>query len=191
MRNDVLESDTCTDPDSCSDMDFDADIDDSLECTRGNDADGNGNMDVVGTNGIDNSFDTDTAGVCDNNSEGDTVIDFNMDSDADGDTGRDSGCDSEKEVRFAGFRTDGEPVRNVGDRDTDNDCETDMDVVFDNDIEGTVCFETDVDSDKGLVCNTDDRVAETDVGCDIDNNPELVRDSRIDSDTNVDFSTNS
>ena len=124
---------------------------------------------------------------------GDSTDNFGaaIDVDFDSDTDRDSGCESEKEVRLAGFVTDDETVRNVGDRDTDNECETDIDVVFDNDIEGTACFETDADSDKGLVCNTDDRVAETDVGCDIDNNPELVRDSRTDSDTNVDFSTNS
>ena len=73
----------------------------------------------------------------------------------------------------------------MGDRDTDNECEADMDVVFDNDIEGTACFETDVDSDKGLVCNTDDRVADTDVGCDIDNDDD--RDTETEGTTEKDF----
>ena len=131
-------------------MDFDRDIDDSPLCARDNSADGDAMMDTVGANGIDDSFDTDSNGVCDNSSEGGAVIDFDMDSDADGDTDRDSGFDSEKEVRFACFVTDDETVRNVGDRDTDNECETDMDVVFDNDIEATACFETDADSDKGV-----------------------------------------
>ena len=184
FSNDVAESDTCTDPESCSDVDFDGDIDDSPECARDNGADGDANMDAVGTNGIDDNFDTDTDGVFDDCAEGKTILDFNEESDADGDTDRDSGFDSENEGTFFGFRADDEAVRNVSDRDTDNECETDMYVVFDNDIEGTACFETDADSDRGVVCITDDRDADID----------FVGGNKLDGDTvsdcNADNNTN-
>ena len=175
---------TCTDPDSCSDINFEGNIDDSSECARDNGADGDANMDSVSTNGIDDSFDTDTDGVCDNSGEGRTVIDFNMDSDADVDTDGDSGSDSERGGRFAGFNADDETVRNVGDKDTDNKCETDMDVLFDNGIEGTACFETDADSDNGVVCNTDDRDADIDFVCDNKLDDDTVSDCDADTETN-------
>ena len=130
FSNDVAESDTCTDPESCSDIDFEGDIDDSPECARDNGADGDANMDAVDTNDIDDNFDTDADGVFDNSAEGKTIIDFNEESDADDDTDRDSGSDSETEGRFAGFRADDKTIRNVSDRDTDNECETDVDVVL-------------------------------------------------------------
>ena len=141
-------------------------------------------MDAVGDNGIDDSFDTDTDNVFDNSREGRTVIDFNVDSDADVDTDGDSGSDSEREGRFAGFSADDETVRNVGDKDTYNKCETDMDVLFDNDIEGTACFETDADSDNGVVCNTDDRDADIDFVCDNKLDGDTVSDCNADTDTN-------
>ena len=189
-RKDVVSSDTaematCTDPDSCSDINFEGNIDDSSECARDNGADGDANMDSVSTNGIDDSFDTDTDGVCDNSGEGRTVIDFNMDSDADVDTDGDSGSDSEREGRFAGFSADDETVRNVGDKDTYNKCETDMDVLFDNDIEGTACFETDADSDNGVVCNTDDRDADIDFVCDNKLDGDTVSDCNAGTDENT------
>ena len=139
-------------------------------------------MDAVGTNGIDDSFDTHADGVCDSSTEGKTVFDFNVDSDAVVDTDRDSGFDSEKEGTFACFRPDHETVRNVGDMDTDNECETDMDVVFDNDTEGIACFETNADSDKGVVCNTDDRDPDIDFVC--DNKLDTLSDCNTDTDTN-------
>ena len=185
VSNDVAESDTCTDPDGCSDMDFEGDIDDSPECARDNGADFDANMDTVGTKGIDDSFDTDRGGVSNNPSEGKTVIVFNVDSDVDGDTDRYSGFDSEKEGTFACFRADHETVRNVGDRDADNECETDMDVVFDNDIEDTACFETDADSDRGEVCNTDDRDADIDFVCDNKLDGDTVSDCNAGSDENT------
>ena len=141
-------------------------------------------MDAVGTNGIDDSFDSDRDGVSKNRSVGKTVIVFNVDSDVDVDTDRYSGFDSEKEGRFACFRADDETVRNVGDRDIENECETDMDVVFDNDIEGTACFETNADSDSGVVCNTDDRDADIDFVCDNKLDGDTVSDCNADKDTN-------
>ena len=165
-------------------MDFEGDIDDRPECARDNGADGDANMDAVDTNGIDDSFDSDRGGVSNNPSEGKTVIVFNVDSDVDGDTDRYSGFDSEKEGTFACFRADHETVRIVGDRDTDNECETDMDVVFNNDIEGTACFETDAESDKGVVCNTDDRDAEIDFVCDNKLDGDTVSDCNADTDAN-------
>ena len=141
-------------------------------------------MDAVSTNGIDDGFDPDTDGVCDNSGEGRTVIDFNVDSDADVDTEGDSGFESEKEGRFGGFSTNDETVRNVGDKDTDNKCETDMDVLFDDDIEGTACFETDADSGKGVVCNTDNRDADIDFVCDNKLDGDTVSDCNADTDTN-------
>ena len=184
VNNDVSKSDTCTEPDSCFDMDFEGDIDDSPECVRDNGADGDANMDAVGTNGVDDSFDSDRDGVSKNRSVGKTVIVFNVDSDVDVDTDRFSGFDSEKEGRFACFRADDETVRNVSDRDIENECETDMDVVFDNDIEGTACFETNADSDRGVVCNTDDRDADTDFVCDNKLDGDTVSDCNADNDTN-------
>ena len=184
VSSDVAESDTCTDPESCSDTDFEGDIDDSPECARNNGADGDANMDAVDTNGIDDSFDTHTDGVFDNSADGKTIIDFDEESDADGDTDRDSSFDSEKEGTFAGFKADHETVRNVGDRDTDNECETDMDVVFDNNIEGTACFETDADSDRGVVCITDDCDANIDFVCDNKLDGDTVSDCNADNDTN-------
>ena len=141
-------------------------------------------MDAVSTNGIDDSFDTDTDGVCDNSGEGRTVIDFNVDWDENVDTDEDSGFDSEKEGRFAGFSTNDETVRNVGDKDTDNECKTDMDVLFDDDIEGTACFKTDAYSGKGVVCNTDDRDADIDFVCDNKLDGDTVSDCNADTDTN-------
>ena len=185
VSSDVSEKDTCTDPDSCSDMDFEGDIDDSPECARDNGADGDANMDAVGTNGIDDSFDSDRGGVSNNPSEGKTLIVFNVDSDVDGDTDRDCGFDSEKDGTFACFRADHETVRNVGDGDADNECETDVDVVFDNDIEGTACFETDADSDKGVVCNTDDRDADIDFVCDNKLDGDTVSDCNTGTDENT------
>ena len=185
FSNDVAEKDTWTDPDSCSDMDFEGDIDDSPECARDNGADGDANMDAVDTNGIDDSFDSDRGGVSNNPSEGKTVIVFNVDSDVDGDTDRYSGFDSEKEGTFACFRADHETVRIVGDRDTDNECETDMDVVFNNDIEGTACFETDAESDKGVVCNTDDCDADIDFVCDNKLDGDTVSDCNAGTDENT------
>ena len=184
VSSDTAESDTCTDPDGFSDIEFEGNIDDSSECARDNGADGDANMDAVSTNGIDDSFDTDTDGVCDNSGEGRTVIDFNVDSDADVDTDGDSGFDSEKEGRFGSFSADDETVRNVCDKDTDNECETAMDVLFDNDIEDTACFETDADSDKGVVCNTDDRDADIDFVSENKLDGETVSDCITDTDTN-------
>ena len=184
FSNDVAESDTCTDPESCSDIVFEGDIDDSPKCARDNGADGDANMDAVDTNGIDDSFDTDTDGVFDNSTEGKTIIDFNEESDADDDTDRDSGFDSKTEGRFAGFRADDKTIRNVSDRDTDNECETDVDVVFDNDIEGTACFETDADSDRGAVCITDDRDADIDFVCGNKLDGDTVSDCNVGNDTN-------
>ena len=184
FSNDVAASDTCTDPESCSDIDFEGDIDDSPECARDNGADGDANMDAVGTNGIDDSFDTHADGICDSSTEGKTVIDFNTDSDAVVDTDMDSGFDSKNEGTFACFRADHETVRNVGDKDTDNECETDIDVVFDNDTEGIACFETDAESDKGVVCNTDDCDADIDFVCDNKLDGDTVSDCNADTDTN-------
>ena len=184
FSNDVAESDTCTDPDSCSDIDFEGDIDDSPKCARDNGAEGDANVDAVNINGIDDNFDTHIDGVFDNSADGKTIIDFDEESDADGDTDRDSSFDSEKEGTFAGFKADHETVRNVGDRDTDNECETDMDVVFDNNIEGTACFETDADSDRGVVCITDDCDANIDFVCDNKLDGDTVSDCNADNDTN-------